>query len=62
MPVRIESCETMSRPARLFALAIVLVAALMCLGMASADDTPRERGQSLYTCTVWNDRSWAGCD
>ena len=51
----------MSRPARLFALAIVLVAALMCLGMASSDGTDRERGQSMYTCNVWNDRSWAGC-
>jgi hypothetical protein len=53
----------MSRPQRLIALVFVLVAALMCLGMANADwdDTDRERRQSLYTCTVWNDRSWAGC-
>jgi hypothetical protein len=61
MPVRIESCGRMSRPARLFALAIVVVAALMCLGMASSDGTERERGQSFYTCNVWNDRAWAGC-
>ena len=63
MPVRIESCETMSRPARLFALAIVLVAALTCLGMASSDGTERdrERDKSFYICNVWNDRAWAGC-
>jgi hypothetical protein len=51
----------MSRPQRMLALAFVVVAALMCLGMANADGTDRDRKQSLYTCTVWNDRSWAGC-
>jgi hypothetical protein len=51
----------MSRPQRLAALAIALVAALMCLGMVGWDDTDSDRRQSLYTCSVWNDRAWAGC-
>ena len=45
----------MSLPQRLIALAIALVAAVMCLGMANWDDTDRDRKQSLYTCSVWND-------
>jgi hypothetical protein len=51
----------MSRLQRLFALAIAILAAIMCLGMANRDNTDRDRKQSLYTCNVWNDRSWAGC-
>jgi hypothetical protein len=51
----------MSLPQRLTVLAIALVAALMCLGMANRDGTDRDRKQSLYTCNVWNERSWAGC-
>jgi hypothetical protein len=51
----------MSRRQGLVALAVALMAAILCLGVASWDDPPRERNQSLYTCNVWNDRSWAGC-
>ena len=51
----------MSRPQRLIALAFIVVAALTCLGMVGWDDPDRDRRQSLYTCTVWNERSWAGC-
>ena len=52
----------MSRPQRLAALAIALVAALMCLGMVGWEDRERDgKRSSIYTCNVWNDRSWAGC-
>jgi len=51
----------MSRPQRLVALLVAVMAALLCLGMVSWDEPERDRNQSLYMCTVWNDRSWAGC-
>jgi hypothetical protein len=51
----------MSGPQRMVALALVVLAALMCLGMAGWQDRNSDRKQSLYTCTVWNDRAWAGC-
>jgi hypothetical protein len=43
------------------ALAIAVVAALSSLGIAGREDRPGDREQSLYTCTVWNDRAFAGC-
>jgi hypothetical protein len=51
----------MSRPQRMIALALAVLAALMCLGMVGWQDRRDDRRQSLYTCTVWNDRTWAGC-
>ena len=43
------------------ALSIAVVAALSCLGIAGREDRDRDRKQSVYTCTVWNDRAWGGC-
>jgi hypothetical protein len=45
----------------MIALAIAVVAALSCLGIAGREDRRSDRKQSLYTCTVWNDRAFAGC-
>lgn len=51
----------MSRRQGVAALVVAVFAALLGLGIAGFDE-PRDRDRSLYTCTVWNDRAWAGCD
>jgi hypothetical protein len=51
----------MSRVSRLVALAVVLIAAVLCLAMAGSSESAQDDGPSRYLCNVWNDRSWAGC-
>jgi hypothetical protein len=51
----------MSHKRRFVALLVAVTAAILSLGVAARSDSPQERKQSLYTCNVWNDRSWAGC-
>jgi hypothetical protein len=51
----------MSGRSKLVALAVVLMAAVLCLAMAGASDSAQDDGPSRYLCNVWNDRSWAGC-
>jgi hypothetical protein len=51
----------MSRRSRLVALAVALMAAVLCLAMAGSSDSAQDDSPSRYLCNLWNDRSWAGC-
>jgi hypothetical protein len=51
----------MSRRNRLLALVVAMTAALLCLAMAGSSDSSQDGSPSRYLCSLWNDRSWAGC-